>query len=134
MEDCVGERYVLWCDVSHSLSYILAPCRPFPILNVIFTARQWIISAQLRQFLSQGLDAKILLALSGQFGRKLLYAVPCDFTRRGVLKIVAQELSVLNSLLNVLGTELRTTSRARVITLLGTNFESCARHRCHFDI
>ena len=129
MEDCVGERHVLWCDVSHSLSYILAPCRPFPILNVILATLQRIISAQLRQFLGQGLDSEILLALSGQFGRKLLYAVPCDFTRRGVLKIVAQELSVLNSLLNILGSELRTTSRARVITLLGANFESCARHR-----
>ena len=134
MEDCGDECHVLWSRDCIGEPYILAPSRKGTILNVIFTAHKRIIFTQLSQFLGQGLDAEILLALTGQLGGELLHAIPCDSTRRGVLEIVAQKLSMLNSLLNILGAELRTTSRARILTLLGHNFESCARHRCHFDI
>jgi len=129
MEDCGDEYHVLWSRVCSSQSHVLAPSHKGSILNVIFTAHKRIIFTQLSQFFGQGLDAKILLALTGQLRGELLHTIPCDSTRRGVLKIVAQKLSMLNSLLNILGTELRPTSRARVLTLLGHNFESCAHHR-----
>jgi hypothetical protein len=82
-----------------------------------------------------GLGHKLRLALPGQLRRQLFDAIPCDAARRGLAVTEANQLSMLNSLFDILRAQLGPLCGLGVIALLGENFRSRDRQwNEHFQL